>query len=75
MKTIFLVEDDESLQDIVRLIFGQSGFNISIFGSGEDLLTEASRPDIYLLDKELPGIDGLEVCKKLKADPQKKVFL
>ena len=72
MKTIFFVEDDESLQDIAQLVFSEPDFAISIFSSAEELLDENGYPHVYVLDKQLPGIDGLELCRILKSDAQTK---
>jgi Response regulators consisting of a CheY-like receiver domain and a winged-helix DNA-binding domain len=68
MRTIFFIEDDESLQDIARLVFSEPEFAIRIFDSAEELLAEDSYPEVYLLDKQLPGIDGLELCRILKSN-------
>ncbi len=72
MKTIFFVEDDESLQDIAQLVLSKPDFAISIFSSAEELLDENKYPHVYLLDKQLPGIDGLELCHILKSSVQTK---
>lgn len=70
MKTIFFVEDDESLQDIARLVFSEPEFSIHIFDSAEELLDKNQYPLVYVLDKQLPGIDGLELCRMLKSNAQ-----
>jgi len=70
MKTVFFVEDDESLQDIALLVFREPEFAVNIFSSAEELLDERTYPHVYVLDKRLPGIDGLELCRILKSDPQ-----
>lgn len=72
MKTVFFVEDDESLQDIVQLVFSKPTFAIRVFNSAEELLDESRYPHVYVLDKQLPGIDGLELCRILKANAQTK---
>lgn len=72
MKTIYFVEDDESLQDIALLVFRKPDFAIRVFGSAEELLAETKRPHVYVLDKQLPKIDGLELCRTLKSDAQTK---
>src|SRR5690606_1768968 len=70
MKTLFFVEDDESLQEIAQLVFREPAFAVRIFNSAEELLEEPGFPDVYLLDKQLPGIDGLKLCSILKSNMQ-----
>lgn len=72
MKTIFFVEDDEGVQDIALLVFGKPDFAVSIFSSAEELLEAGGYPDVYVLDKQLPGMDGLELCRRLKSDARAK---
>ena len=69
MKTLFFVEDDEGVQEIARLVFGEPEFDTHIFSSAEELLDVRARPRVYVLDKQLPGMDGLELCRILKSDP------
>jgi len=70
MTTVFFVEDDESLQDIAGLVFRGPEFAVRIFESAEKLLGERTYPHVYVLDKQLPGISGLDLCRILKAGPQ-----
>ena len=70
MKTIYFVEDDESLQEIAQLVFTEPDFALHIFSTAEELLDETKYPHVYVLDKRLPGIDGLELCRILKSDTQ-----
>jgi DNA-binding response OmpR family regulator len=72
MKTIYFVEDDESLQEIAELVFSEPDFALSIFGSAEELLDETGYPHVYVLDKQLPGVDGLELCRILKSNARTK---
>ena len=68
MKTkIFIVDDDKSVRDIFRIILKKAGYDIQLFESGKDLFDNANQiPDLFILDQQLPGIDGLEICKGLK---------
>src|SRR5687768_890736 len=67
-KKIFIIEDDESVQEIMKLIFRKAGYEIEISADGKSVLADRdSWPDIFLLDKHLLGNDGIEICKYLKS--------
>jgi two-component system alkaline phosphatase synthesis response regulator PhoP len=67
---ILIVDDEEDVLELVRYNLDRSGFQAETASSGEEALSKArkSSPDLIILDLMLPGIDGLEVCKKLKSD-------
>ena len=64
---ILLIEDDERLAAMVRDYLGGSGMEVTIAGRGTDGLAVAARHDAVILDLMLPDIDGLEVCRQLRA--------
>jgi DNA-binding response OmpR family regulator len=67
-KKIFIIEDDESVQQIMKLIFNKAGYEIEISPDGKSVLVDReSWPDLFLLDKHLLGNDGIEICKYLKS--------
>jgi DNA-binding response OmpR family regulator len=67
MKTITVVDDDPGLRDAFRVIFDQNNFTVNIYPDGEPILAnECPVPDVYILDKQLNGVDGLDVCKFIK---------
>lgn len=72
MKTILIVDDDKVSRVMVRQMIEDmtDEFKVIIFSSGEDLLAELGnlKPDAVICDIEMPGIDGLEVCRRIKAD-------
>jgi two-component system phosphate regulon response regulator PhoB len=70
-KTLLLVEDDPDLLEVLRLTFEMDGFNLVLASDGEQALAQARRhaPDLIILDLMLPKLDGLEVCRTLRADP------
>lgn len=73
MKTIFFVDDDEDIQEIMKLIFRKLDYNLSVFSKGKFLLSNGyDRPDLIILDKQLPEMDGLEICKRLKSEEKTK---
>jgi DNA-binding response OmpR family regulator len=76
--TILVVDDEANIADLVELYLRKEGFRVLKAGSGEEGLTAAKRerPRLVVLDVGLPGIDGLEVCRKLQADaPLPVIFL
>jgi two-component system, cell cycle response regulator DivK len=70
-KRILVVEDHEENRQILRDLLGHAGFEMLEAHSGEDGVTAAARerPDLILMDIQLPGIDGYEVTRRIKADP------
>ena len=74
MKKILVLEDEKSIRDFVVLNLSRAGYDIIEAGTGEDalrLFDENPDTDIAVLDVMLPGIDGFEVCKKIRASNQK----
>jgi len=67
--TVVLIEDEEAIADLVRMYFEQEGFRIVHAPSGErgiDAVKDRS-PRAVLLDLGLPGIDGVETCRRIRA--------
>ena len=67
---ILVVDDEDDLLELVRYTLSKAGHAITCASTGEDALTLARKqpPDLIVLDLMLPGIDGMEVCRRLKAD-------
>ncbi|HPG71275.1 MAG TPA: sigma-54 dependent transcriptional regulator [Syntrophales bacterium] len=77
-KTILVVDDEESICQSLRGILSDEGYEVRTAGSGEDALKaiEEDVPDLVLLDIWLPGMDGLEALKIIKAEtPQVPVIM
>ncbi len=68
---ILNVNDDPSTRYVISRILRQAGFEVSEAESGEQALevVPSAMPDLVVLDVKLPGINGFEVCRRLKADP------
>lgn len=68
MATILVVDDDANIRELLRLYVEREGHRTLFAASGEAALELAMRtkPDIVLLDVMLPGMDGLEVCRRLR---------
>ncbi|MCK4857271.1 MAG: response regulator transcription factor [candidate division Zixibacteria bacterium] len=69
-KTILIVEDEQDIVELITYNLEREGFRIDSAGTGEDGLktAKANSPDLILLDLMLPGMNGLDVCRVLKAD-------
>jgi len=69
-KTILAIDDEKDLIELVRYNLEKEGFQVSDARDGESGLALAiqKNPDIVLVDLMLPGIDGLEVCRRLKSN-------
>lgn len=69
-ETILVVEDEADILELVRYNLARDGYMVLEAESGEEALRliRAQRPDLIVLDLMLPEIDGLEVCRRLKAN-------
>src|SRR5205807_1593713 len=67
--TVLLVEDEESIGTLVRTYLARDGYRVVWVRTGEEGLAELPRHPvrIVILDVALPGIDGLEVCRRIRA--------
>jgi DNA-binding response OmpR family regulator len=73
MKRIILVDDDRGILDAVTLTLSRAGYTVDIFNKGESLIDdEFNEPDLFIIDKQLSGIDGLDLCRFLKQRHLKK---
>jgi two-component system alkaline phosphatase synthesis response regulator PhoP len=70
-KSVLVVEDDTDILELITFNLKREGYEVTGVTSGEEGVEAArkARPDLVLLDLMLPGMDGLEVCRKLKSDP------
>ena len=69
-RSILVVEDEDSIRKFVKINLDRAGYNVVEAASGEEGLEIASKDhlDIVVLDVMLPGIDGFEVCKRLRTN-------
>jgi len=67
---ILVVEDDADIAQLVELYLGRADHQVDVVTSGADALARVrrDRPDLIVLDVMLPGLDGLEICRTLRAD-------
>lgn len=66
---ILVVDDDPAVTSLLRRGFSYEGFSVQVASSGDEALQRAREepPDLVVLDVMMPGIDGLEVCRRLRA--------
>lgn len=68
--TVLVVDDDAHVTDLLGLYLGREGFRVLSAASGDEGLRQATAtpgPDLVILDIMLPGLDGWEVCRRLRA--------
>jgi two-component system cell cycle response regulator DivK len=68
---ILLVEDHPGSRELAEIILERAGYEVIVAADGEAGLAAANtaRPDLIVMDVNLPGLDGLEVTRRLKAQP------
>ncbi|MGH7740593.1 MAG: response regulator, partial [Candidatus Eiseniibacteriota bacterium] len=68
---VMVIEDEKEIRDLVRYNLERAGFRVAAAADGEEGLQRlfSSRPDAVVLDLMLPGRNGLEVLKELRAEP------
>jgi CheY-like chemotaxis protein len=69
---ILVVEDNPANQLLIQFTLESSGYQVELAGSAREALAsiELRRPDLILMDIQLPGRDGLSLTRQLKADPK-----
>jgi len=68
MKKILIVEDDIDIQNIFKIIFKSYGYSVECLTDGKKLCErQGDWPDAIILDKQLPGLSGVEACQHLKS--------
>jgi DNA-binding response OmpR family regulator len=67
---VLVVDDDPTVSDVVRRYLERAEFGVTLAGDGPEALRAfgTQRPDLVILDLMLPGISGLEVCRRLRAE-------
>ena len=75
MQTILVVDDEPIVREVVERYLRQDGFAVETAADGTEALRRfaAARPDLVLLDLMLPGVDGLEVCRRIRTQSNVRV--
>ncbi|MBI4504755.1 MAG: response regulator [Chloroflexi bacterium] len=72
MRKLLIADDDPTLRNLVRTTLESDEYEILEAGTGDEALAvaRAERPQLVLLDVQMPGLTGFAVCRELKADPE-----
>jgi DNA-binding response OmpR family regulator len=72
--TVVLAEDDVDIRDLVQIVLEGLDLSVTAVGNGAEALEECRRlkPRLLLLDITMPIMNGLEVCREVRADPELK---
>ena len=70
--SVLVVEDEQDVADLLRYNLAKEGYDVVIVGNGADALKRAreTKPELILLDIMVPQLNGWEVCRRLKQDPE-----
>jgi DNA-binding response OmpR family regulator len=74
---VLVVEDDEAIADVLRRSLRAEGHEVRSAGDGAEALTAAEQfaPDLVVLDLGLPRLDGMEVCRRLRAESDMPILM
>ena len=74
MPKIMVVDDEESLRELVKAIFESEGYDITIAASGQECLEKLKneKPDLILMDMMMPGMSGRETTENIRKNPSTK---
>ena len=70
---VLIVEDDSGIRDALVMVLERAGHEVTTHSDGMPILEGAfDLPDIFLIDKQLSGVDGLDICRHLKNKEETK---
>jgi two-component system, OmpR family, response regulator MtrA len=70
MPLIMVVDDDQDLAEMLGIVLNGAGYEVDLVNHGDQALDEfrLNKPDLVLLDVMLPGVDGVEICRQIRAE-------
>ena len=74
---ILIVDDDRELRELVGFVLRRAGYPVVEAGDGPEAMRQhaVERPDLVILDVNLPGFDGFEVCRRIRLDSDTPVMM
>ena len=77
MTLVMVVDDDQDLAEMLSIVLNGAGIDVDLVGRGDEVLElfRNNPPDLVLLDVMLPGIDGIEVCKLIRAESMVPIIM
>jgi two-component system, cell cycle response regulator DivK len=69
--SVLVVEDNDQIRELIQIVLRGAGYEVRAVGDAESALeiARSEHPGLLLMDVQLPGMDGLELARRLKADP------
>jgi DNA-binding response OmpR family regulator len=76
-ETVLVVDDDRNIREVLHNFLTLKGYEVVLAANGEQALelAKCEMPKAILLDINMPGIDGMETCKRLRADEKTRLIL
>ena len=74
---ILVVDDDRELRELIGYVLGSAGYTVVEAGDGPEAVRQhaAEQPELVILDVNLPGFDGFEVCRRIRIDSRTPVMM
>lgn len=74
MPKIYVVDDEKDIREILKVNLQKNGFDVATFASAEEVLKQVTiaKPDLFILDIMMSGMDGLDLCKQIRASSNLK---
>ena len=75
--TIVVADDDASIRQFLHILLTREGFGVKVVGQGAEVIEECHNcnPDLLLLDIMMPGMDGFEVCRKIRKESNLPIII
>lgn len=68
-KKILVLEDDPDILYTLNIVLQNAGYEVELLSSGQSIMDGTyNRPDLFILDKRMPDMDGLDVCRHLRKE-------